>query len=102
VAGFYGLDPAVLSRRGDAHIARAVAAWLCRRHTEAPLRELAARLGLSRADSVPNLTRRVEARLVVSPKLARELELITRGVGRRNQKQSLTPWLSAKSDPLAF
>ncbi len=26
VAGFYGLDPAALSRRGDAHIARAVAA----------------------------------------------------------------------------
>ncbi len=52
-----GLDRSALGQRGDPHIARAVAAWLCRRHSEVPLRELAPRLGLSRADSVPNLTR---------------------------------------------
>ena len=44
----YNLDPSALSRRYDLHLARSVAAWLCRRHTEAPLRELAVRLGLSR------------------------------------------------------
>jgi hypothetical protein len=50
-----------------------VAAWLCRRHTEASLRELAQWLGLSRADSVPNLTRRLEARLNAAPRLSDDL-----------------------------
>ncbi len=76
VAAFYHLDPAALARRGDPHIARPVAAWLCRRHTEASLRELAPRFGLARADSVPNLTRRLDAKLPTSPRLAEELERI--------------------------
>ena len=76
VAEFYGVDRAQLSRRYDPHLARAVAAWLCRRHTQAPHRELAERLGLSRADSVPNLTRRLDTRLRTSPRLAEELEQI--------------------------
>ena len=54
VAEFYGLEAASLSRRHDPHLARAVAAWLSRPHTEISLRELAEWLGLSRADSVPN------------------------------------------------
>src|SRR5208282_5907533 len=37
VADFYGLKSASLSRRHDPHIARPVAAWLCRRHTEVSL-----------------------------------------------------------------
>jgi putative transposase len=79
VADFYGLDGAALARRHDPHLARAVAAWLCRRHTEASLRELANWLGLSRADSVPNLTRRLEARLKSSPGLSDDLtEIMTR------------------------
>jgi hypothetical protein len=73
VTSFYGLDHEALSRRHDPHLARAVAAWLCRRHTEATLRELAARLGLSRADSVPNLTRRIDTRLKTSPELSNDL-----------------------------
>jgi chromosomal replication initiation ATPase DnaA len=76
VVDYYGLDPSALLRRHDPHLARAVAAWLCRRHTEAPLRELTVRLGLSRATSVPNLTRRVEARLEKSPRLKREMAAI--------------------------
>jgi chromosomal replication initiation ATPase DnaA len=56
VADFYDVDPALLAKRHDSHLSRAVAAWLCRRHTEATLSELAEWLGLSRADSVPNLT----------------------------------------------
>jgi REP element-mobilizing transposase RayT len=76
VAEFYGVEPSSLSHRGDPHVARAVAAWLCRRHTEAPLRSLAVPLGLSRADSVPNLTRRLEATLRRSPRLAADLEAI--------------------------
>ena len=39
-----GLDRSALLRRHDPHLARAVAAWLRRRHTEATLRELATRL----------------------------------------------------------
>ena len=76
VTDFYGLEGASLSRRHDPHLARAVAAWLRRRHTEASLRELAEWLGLSRADSVPNLTRRLAARLKTSPELSGDLTVI--------------------------
>ncbi|WP_435005378.1 REP-associated tyrosine transposase [Tundrisphaera lichenicola] len=78
VAAFYDLEPSALAARHDHHIARAVAAWLCRRHTQAPLRELATRFGLSRADSVPNLTRRIDAKLPDSPRLAEEMARILR------------------------
>jgi chromosomal replication initiation ATPase DnaA len=73
VSAFYGLEEASLSRRHDPHLARPVAAWLCRCHTEASLREMAEWLGLSRADSVPTLTRRLEARLKTSPELSADL-----------------------------
>ena len=86
VADFYGLDGASLSRRHDPHLARAVAAWLCRRHTEASLRELAEWLGLSRADSVPNLTRRLEARLKASPELSDDLAEILQ-TGERDRRR---------------
>jgi putative transposase len=76
VATFYGLEPSSLARRGDSHIARAVAAWICRRHSETPLRELAERFGLSRADSVPNLSRRVEIKLRESRDFAAEVRQI--------------------------
>jgi putative transposase len=80
VAAYYGLESSSLSHRRDPHIARAVAAWLCRRHTEASLRSLASRLGLSGAASVPNLTRRLGARLASSPQLAADLATIMEGV----------------------
>jgi len=67
-----GLDRSALARRGDPHIARALAAWLC----EVPLHELSPRLGLSRANSVPNLTRRIDPRLRSHPQLADELRRI--------------------------
>jgi putative transposase len=87
VVRHYGLEPDDLARRGDSHLARAVAAWLCRRHTEEPLRALAPRFGLSRADSVPNLTRRVDARLRSSPGFARELERILRRCRRQTKNK---------------
>ena len=65
-------------KRHDPHMARAVAARLCRRHTEATLGELAEWLGLSRADSVPNLTRRFQARLKSQPELLNDVEEILR------------------------
>jgi hypothetical protein len=76
----YGLDASTLMHRHDPHLARAVAAWLCRRHSEATLHELALRSGLFRASSVPNLTKRLEAHLETSPRLARELAAIMRHV----------------------
>ena len=98
VTSFYGLDDVALSRRHDPHLARAVAAWLCRRHTEASLRELAAPLGLSRPDSVPNLTRRIETRLKTSPELSNDLaEILKRasspdvGLNKGNGKRTKSP-----------
>jgi hypothetical protein len=58
------------------HVPRGVAAWLCRRHTEASLRELAVWLGLSRADSDPNLVRGIESRVKPSPELSNDLAAI--------------------------
>jgi putative transposase len=78
VVDFYEVEPDLLSKRRDPHIARAVAAWLCRRHTEATLSELADWLGLSRADSVPNLTRRLDVRLKLQPKLLDDFAEILR------------------------
>ena len=65
-----------LARSGDRDWARAMAAYLARRFTDASLRELAADLGLSRADSVPNLTRRVERALPTSSALRADLRAI--------------------------
>ncbi len=51
-------------------------AYLARRTTDATWRELARELGLSRPDSVPNLTRRIEKALAVSPGLRHDLRAI--------------------------
>ena len=98
------MDESELSRRHDPHVGRAVAAWLCRRHTEASLRELAVRLGLSRAGSVPNLTRRIETRLKTSAELSNDLAAILKrarspdaGVHQANAKHTKTPPLSLRS-----
>jgi hypothetical protein len=100
------------ARRGDSDLARAVAAWLCRRHTEEPLRGLVARFGLSRADSVPNLTRRVESGTQSSLELAHEWKGSSGGVGgkpktdsdsfmRRDQFAMATNRLGSRSAGLA-
>lgn len=81
VACYYGLPGEELSRRHGAMEARAAAAWLCRRYTQAPQRELAPRLGLSGAASVPNLTRWLDAQLARRPELSAELSAITRLIG---------------------
>jgi putative transposase len=87
VVRYYRLEPDDLARRGESHLARAVAAWLCRRYTEEPLRALVARFGLSRGDSVPNLTRRALARLRSSPEFADELERILRRCRRKTKNK---------------
>ena len=61
----------------------AAAAWLCRQHCEIALHELAPMLGLSRADSVPNLTLRIDAGLRSHPRLADDLKEIMARIGRK-------------------
>ena len=69
-----------------------VAAWLCRRHTEATLGELAEWLGLSRADSVPNLTRRFQAQLKSQPELLNDLaEILRRATTVVADRRQTTP-----------
>jgi REP element-mobilizing transposase RayT len=92
VADFYDVEPALLAKRHDPHMARAVAAWLCRRHTEATLAALAEWLGLSRADSVPNLTRRFQARLKSQPELLDDIEeILCRATTVVADRHSATP-----------
>lgn len=78
MAAHYGLESSDWMRLRTGVKPRSAAAWLCRRYTEAPLRELASQFGLSRDGSVSNLTRRVDARLAESPALADELAEIVR------------------------
>jgi hypothetical protein len=65
-----------------------LAAWLCRRHSEAPLRKLAQKFGLSRADSVPNLTRRIEEKLSKSPGLSEEVRQILELLGKGSMERA--------------
>jgi hypothetical protein len=58
VRATYGIERSGLSRRGSRHPACATLAYLARRRTAATNAELMAALGLSRPESVPNLTRR--------------------------------------------
>lgn len=61
VCAEYGIELSELSRRGSRAPARAAMAYLARRHTAATNGELTEILGVSRAESVPNLTRRFAA-----------------------------------------
>jgi hypothetical protein len=81
---FGGSDPAGAEprQRGGRHPARAGLVYLARRHTPATNAELAAALGLSRAESVPNLTRRFSDWLSIDAKIRnqlRDLESVLEG-----------------------
>ncbi len=58
VCQHFGVDRAHLATRGNSSPARAALAYLAREHTETTFAELVPILGLSRPESVPNLTRR--------------------------------------------
>ena len=76
VAAYYGVDPQSFRILRDESISRDVAAWLARQLTSCTLRELAAEFGLGHADSVRNLTRRIERALEESSKLRHDIARI--------------------------
>ena len=88
VAHHYQVDPEIFSMRGDGHLARAVAAWLARRLTNATLRELSVPLGLGRPESVSNLTRRVDRDLAKNTKLQKELHAIELRILRKTKNKA--------------
>ena len=73
VCAEYGIERSELSRRGSRNPARAAMAYLARRHTAATNGELTAILGVSRAESVPNLTRRFALWLSSDPRVGKQL-----------------------------
>ena len=73
VCAFFEIERAELSLRGSRHPARAALAYLARGRTAATNVELAATLRISRAESVPNLTRRFGAWLATDPRVRKQL-----------------------------
>jgi REP element-mobilizing transposase RayT len=69
----FGIERDELSQRGSREPARAALAYLARRHTVATNAELMEVLGVSRAESVPNLTRSYEERLSSNAEVRRQL-----------------------------
>jgi hypothetical protein len=74
VCADYGIVASDLSQRGSRHPARAAPAYLARRHTAATNRELMETLGVSRPESVPNLTRRFAAWLSNDSRTRKQLK----------------------------
>ena len=88
VCAHFGLHESDLRRRSHLRLPRATFVWLARRYTDQPLRELATRVGLARADCVPSLLRFAEQQLdcfdfrAELAKLRRELERIAATAGQ--------------------
>lgn len=74
VCAAYAISPTELGRRGSRHPARAAFAYLARRRTAATNAELMAVLGVSRPESVPNLTRRFAGWLAADARIRREYQ----------------------------
>ena len=73
VCAVYEVDRTELRIRGSGHPARAALAYLARSRTVATNAELAPMLGVSRAESVPNLTRRFAAWLATDARVRKQL-----------------------------
>jgi putative transposase len=74
VCAHYAINSAELAVRGSRHPARAALAYLARSRTVATNAELATILGVSRAECVPNLTRRFSTWLKTDAKVRRQLK----------------------------
>ena len=77
---FYEIEPTQPSQRGSRHPARAGLVYLARSHSLATNAELAAVLGLSRAESVPNLSRRFSEWLSTDTKIRKQLRDLEEGL----------------------
>jgi putative transposase len=76
VCAYYAIETTELSLRGSRHPARAALAYLARTRTVATNAELAATLGVSRAESVPNLTRRFSGWLETDATVRKQLKCL--------------------------
>jgi hypothetical protein len=83
VCNEYGIKQSELSHRGSRHPARAALAYLARRHTSATNGDLAEILGVLRAESVPNLTRRFDSWLMTDRRVRKELERLEHKLSQR-------------------
>ncbi len=80
VTASYQMDAEELSRKGSRHPARAALAYLARRTTGATNATLVPLLGLSRPESVPNLTRRFAHALETHPRVRALFRRLTRAI----------------------
>ena len=81
VCSRYGVDRGQLAARGSRSQARAALAYLAKHHTEATRAELVPILGLSRPESVPNLSARFAALLQSESNARRDLLALERALG---------------------
>ena len=81
VCSWYGVDRGQLAARGSRSPARAALAYLAKHHTEATRAELVPILGLSRPESVPNLSARFAALLQSESNARRDLLALERALG---------------------
>ena len=81
VCSLYQIEPADLGEHAEADIPRDRAiVYLARKHTMATNAQLAEVLGLSRAESVPNLSRRFDDRLAADAKTRKKLAVMEAGL----------------------
>ena len=73
VGAEYGVEQSELSQRGSRHPARAAMAYVARRHTTVTNGRRKIILGVSRAESVPNLTRRFEGWMTTDSQIRERL-----------------------------
>jgi hypothetical protein len=93
VCASYGIDRWELARRGSRHPARAALAYLARRRTTATNADLMAMLGVSRAESVPNLTRRFGAWLLSDAGIREQLHRLEERLDAVGQTEKARNWV---------
>ena len=83
VCSRYGVDRGQLAERGSRSQARAALAYLAKHHTESTRAELVPILGLSRPESVPNLSARFALLLDGDGRARRDLRALEFDLGLR-------------------
>ena len=94
VCAYYEIERAELSRRGSRHPARATLAYLARSWTMSTNADLAVTLGLSRAECVPNLTRRFSASLAADAKFRRQLKCLEEKLDEYGSSELTSYWVT--------